>query len=257
MAYRYQQSPSGAPPIVSFESPMDFVDYIDAIESGRIPGVDLDPQSRQQADEIRRNPNDWEVYQGHVRQKQNMKFKDFIPAMAIGGAMFGGPALAGLFGGGGGGAGGAAGAAAAGGGALPTSAAMTNLGIKAGMGLGLPSVASAAGKGAVGALAGKAGGSLLSRVLTGLKDYAPLIPAGIAATRGLTQGRTPAENQLGNVLGIAERRINQAQPLYDELMALGADDAALTRSRRQQADPLFQALMTMANSGLPDYAKRG
>lgn len=250
MAYQVMPNPYGGPPNVRFDDPMDFVDYVDSM------GGSADPGSRRQADAIRRNPGAWEMYGGHPREKQNMKFKDFIPAMAIGGAMFGGPALAGLF------KGGAAAGAAAGGGVGMNQAIPPAISALGGVGGGTGMIAPAAAGGigaAINGAAGAAGGgrSLLGRILTGIRDYAPLGLAGASAFQGLMQGRPPAEHQLEGVINTAQGRINQAQPLWDELVAMGGEDAALARSRRGAVDPLFQALTAMASQQMPDAYRRG
>lgn len=126
-----------------------------------------------------------------------------------------------------------------------------------GWGLGAGGVGGAAGGAAASGVLGGAGKSLLGRILTGIKDYAPLGLAGLSTYKGLTQNRPPAEHQLEGVINTAQGRINQAQPLWDDLVAMGGEDAALARSRRGAVDPLFQALSAMANAQMPDAYRRG
>jgi hypothetical protein len=149
------------------------------------------------------------------------------------------------------GAGAGAGAAGAGGtlasSSLPVAslmggpAAITSAGVSGGLGAGMGAGLGAAGAGAAGAAGAMgggagaagtaaAGGSALSSVLKGLKDYAPLALAGAGAIKGMTQGPPQAEQQLNEILKLAQGRI-------------------------QASEPLFQALNHMAMSQMPNYTK--
>jgi len=160
--------------------------------------------------------------------------------------LFGVPGLfPGLLSGGGAAAGGAAASGAAQGasGVLPSAAipglhaavpgAIASQGISAGLGAaGAGAAGGALGAAAAGGASG-AGGSIANRIFGGTAG--DLIPAGLGIAsliRGLTQGRPPAEDRLNNILGIAENRV-RAQ------------------------EPLFQAITSMANAGLPRYARSG
>ena len=146
------------------------------------------------------------------------------------------------------------------------SAAGSATGVNAGVGSlgasGLPGGAAygaaASAPGAAGGLgAALGGGSLLGKVLTGLKNYLPLGLAGVSAYKGLTQGPTDAENQLNEILGIAKNRVSASEPLFNELNASAMGDADRMRSRQAQADPMFEMLSKMTRSQMPRYTREG
>lgn len=211
MAYSVMPNPYGGPPNVRFESPLDFVEYVDSL------GETADPGSRRQADEIRRNPRGWTMSGGHPRKKDDFLARNlpWIGPAAIGGAIAG-PAIAGMFGGGGGGGA----AAGAGAGASMNQAIPPAISALGGVGGGTGMIAPAA---AMNGAAGAGGRSLLNRVLTGVKDYAPLGLAGLSAARGLTQGQTDAEKRLDEILGVAKGRVDASEPLFQALMAMARD----------------------------------
>lgn len=157
--------------------------------------------------------------------------KWMIPA-AIGAGTLGfgaagmGP-LAGLFGGSGSAAG-AAGASGAAGGLIPSSSIPTSL-LMSG-----PSAASAglAGAGGAGLAAGAAGaGSNIAQRLLGggnqladgsslldkILDWAPVGAAAFGAGKQLLQGPPQAQQDLERILALAESRVNQSQPVFDQL----------------------------------------
>jgi hypothetical protein len=165
-----------------------------------------------------------------VRTKKSGWVKALPYAIAAGMA---GPHIAGLLGAGGA-AGGGASAAQGGAGVLPSYGASPAM---MAAGAGLPSVAANTPSAALGALGGGAanaltggGGSLLGKILTGLKDYAGLGLAGVSAARGLTQGPTAAEKQLEEIMNLAKGRV-------------------------QASEPLFNMLNTMAQAQMPKYTR--
>jgi hypothetical protein len=184
---------------------------------------------------------------GNLNQK-NRLLRNIGIGAAIGGGALTGLGLAGmgpLSGLGGGAAASGGGAAASGvlpssslpvaslmGGAPAIASQGVSAGLGAGMGAGAAGAMGAAAGGAGSALGGAAsgGGSLLGKVLTGLKDYGPLALAGAGAVKGLTQGPPQAEQQLNEILKMAQGRM-------------------------QASEPLFQALNAMAMSQMPDYTK--
>ena len=97
-----------------------------------------------------------------------------------------------------------------------------------------PNIGSARGAANAANIGGSAsgGGSLLRNILHQVGQYAPTALAGANAVRQLTQGAPQAQQDLERILGLAEGRINQTEPL-------------------------FQALNSFAMAGLPDYAKGG
>lgn len=169
-----------------------------------------------------------------ARRKAGL-FTRLLPYLIGGGMGYGALANAGVFGsalaGGGSGASGAgaAGAGAAGtlpsygptaamitaGSGLPSVSAVSPAAAMAG-GAGIPA-AVASGAGPVAQLAQGGGSSLLSQILTGLRNYGPLALAGTAAARGLTQGRTPAESQVEELLKLAHGRATATEPLFQAL----------------------------------------
>lgn len=217
MPYQFTRDAGGGPPHVRFNSPQEFVQYIEDLQAGRHPGITADPASIRQADAIRRNPEGWEMDGWHPRQRPDWLARN-LPWLGptVIGAAIGGPALVSAFGGGGGAAGGAGGASGATAGNLGLGGAATTTAVPSsvmGMGLG-PGAYSAA---ATAPAAYSAGSSLLSRVLTGLRNYGPLGLAGLGAARGLTQGETDAERQLEDIMQMAKGRIDATQPLFNSL----------------------------------------
>jgi hypothetical protein len=106
-------------------------------------------------------------------------------------------------------------------------------GAGAGAGAGTASAgagSAGAGAGAAGTAAAAGGSSLLSKILTGIKDYGPTALGVTSAVKGLTDGRPPAEDQLNEILKMATGRV-------------------------QASEPLFQALNRMASAQLPKYTR--
>lgn len=89
MAYRVTPNPSGGPPTVTFDTPRDFVDYVD-----RLPDDQRDPGSVRQADEIRRNPSGYVMSGGHPRKKDDYLGRN-LPWIgpAVVGALAAGPVI--------------------------------------------------------------------------------------------------------------------------------------------------------------------
>lgn len=140
-------------------------------------------------------------------------------------------------------AGGGTGAAAATGGPVAGSFGPTSA-ISNAAAMGLPPVA-----------AGGAGGLSVAKVLKALAKYGLPIAAGGAA---LASSRTPkSENDLRRILGLAERNITEAQPLYTELLGSARNRLGLADQRLTQNAPLSQALRAMALAQLPAYTREG
>jgi hypothetical protein len=200
-------------------------------------GIQLNDQERDQFTlMLRRNgvnvPGGMKVDgAGNFNQKNHLWRNVGIGAAIGGAAMTGlgaagiGP-MAGMLG-----AGGAAGgASAAGAGGTLASSSLPVASLMGGPAAITSGAAGAMGGGAGAAGTAAAGGSALSSVLKGLKDYAPLALAGAGAIKGMTQGPPQAEQQLNEILKLAQGRI-------------------------QASEPLFQALNHMAMSQMPNYTK--
>lgn len=193
----------------------------------------------------RRDPDKYEIRGGSLKEKKN-PFLQFLvnnPAVPIG-AMIGGPLLFNALTGGGAAGAGAAGAS---GSSVPTIAGNAALqGLSgaspsiAGLGFGSSTIpglvtANASAGGGLGAgTAAAGGGSILDRVLDSatpevrngvlgwLSDnWSDLAGLGLGVGAAAQGFREPqAQKDLERILGLAENRINQAEPLFDALVAM-------------------------------------
>ena len=129
----------GRPNTPRFRTPMDFVRYVDS------HGAAADPGSRRQAEEIRRNPEAWEVKgPGLVTRKPSWMERNYqwlLPAIV--GGVAGAPYLSALFGGGGGAAGAASSGVGGGAGAAAPTLASTASATTAGMPFYVPGMGQA------------------------------------------------------------------------------------------------------------------
>ena len=139
MAYRVIQGDGDSPPSLQFDEVMDFVDYVDSL------GDQASAGGRRKADEIRRNPDQWELDDNPWAQPtKKLNWAGRNPALAalalVGAAGTGAWALP-AFGGGGAGAAGAAGSAGASAG-VPTALTAGTVPVSAGL---LPPATAAGG----------------------------------------------------------------------------------------------------------------
>lgn len=157
-----------------------------------------------------------------VRRKPGFWTKA-LPYIIGGGMGYGALANAGILPGLGGAASGGGSAASAGpfttinAAGLPVTPGLAGAGAPIAPGVTGAGIAGTAAGGAAN-VAGAVGGgkSLLDQIL----KYAPLGFAGAAAAKGFMQPRPPAEDQLANILRLAESRATAAQPLFENLLRM-------------------------------------
>ena len=87
----------------------------------------------------------------------------------------------------------------------------------------------------------------------GLKDYGA-IGASLASMFGpgglFNNPKTPGQEGLERIIGMAEGRIKQSEPLFQDLSALAGEDVGVARSRRAAGEPILQGLNARAQQGL-------
>jgi hypothetical protein len=211
----------GRPIAKHFTTLQEFLAYADSI-------ADSDFGAKWMAEEIRRNPGEWELSQGQPKRKEdwlarNIKWIGPAALGALPGAAAGGSAASASGGG-----------AAAAGGILPSS----HLPAAALMG-GPGAIANGAVTGSAAGAAGAAGGAL-GKIGKGLAEGAagqinPWMQAAFAAMSGLPAlmaNRGPSDEERG---------------LYDQARQL----TQLQQKRMESQNPLFDAVTQLAMSRLP------
>ena len=266
MGYRVVPDEYGRPPHVSFDTPMDFVQYIDDIAAGKFAHMgitEVGRGSREQADEIRRNPKGWEMSGGHPKKKDDYLARNlpWIGPAAIGAAIAG-PAIAGWAGSKGATAAGAKAGAAGGGagGALPTNAALTNLGIHTGM-RGAPtasmttpaSLLTGGGGGWRDALGGGAKRFLGGGGEGGMNAWQTAALAALAGLPALVAAKNSGMSDEEKAIYAQLQRDIEDQR-QDRIPERALRDTQLRRINYQ--NPLFQAVSKLAMNRLPTNAQQ-